>query len=65
MGDLERRITKFLVDNPTYKISADKDRIEMQMLHNEAYPTQREYSRNCCGCRLRMWNRLNNYNVPD
>jgi hypothetical protein len=61
MGNLERRITKFLVDNPTYKIDSDAARIEMQMLHNEAFPTHKEYSRNCCGCRARMWFRLKGY----
>ena len=61
MGNLERRITKFLVDNPTYKITSDSDRIEMQILHNEAFPNHKEYSRNCCSCRARMHRRLQGY----
>lgn len=39
-------------------IPDDSDRIYLQEIHNRLFPQHKEVSRNCCGCRQRMYNRL-------
>ena len=46
--------------NNSNDIKTDKDRLILQSTYNEI-AEHKEYSRNCCGCRSRMFNYIKQY----
>jgi hypothetical protein len=57
----EIEIVEFFERVDNYRQMNDEDRIFLYLTHNEKYPDFAEVSRNCTGCRGRMYKRLYKY----